>query len=176
MKYSIHLFFILLTFFACKKETNTTSSNSSSSSNKAYIKFKVDGVSYQYNYGSTALDNDVEQMSFTFNNGNTNDISSINMIYDDTKPLGLETYNFIKNSLTTIVWKKISSDKNNNEYFLFPSGGTAGTASVTVTKMKLMPNSTELYAINGTFTAKLYNLNGGSVEITEGEFFNPLTN
>lgn len=180
MKNKILIFFLTLSLFACKKDKNSSSTNNGSSSNnstKAYIKFKADDVQYQFDYGSTFLDNEVKQLGFSFNNGNNNNLSTILMIYDDDEVLGLNTYTFTQNSLNSITFKKSTTDKDNNEYFLFPTGGPKGNATVTVTKMKLLSAPQEnVFAINGTFEGKLYNKNGGSITITEGEFYNPLTN
>jgi hypothetical protein len=180
MKNSIILALLIFGFSACKKDKTTSSTKTNGGGNtntQAYVKFKADGVQYQYNFGTSFLDNEVEQLGFSYNNGNASDLNSLIMIYDDQDPLGLSTYTFKENSMNSIIWKKSSTDKDNNEYFLFPTGGPKGNATVTITKMKLLPGATEnLYTINGTFEGKLYNNNGASIQITEGEFFNPLTN
>ncbi len=178
---NIILALLVLSFAACKKDKTTTPSNNngggSNTNTKAYIKFKADGVQYQFDFGTTFLDNEVEQLGFSYNNGNSNNLATMLMIYDDNEPLGLNTYTFNQNSMNALTFKKSSTDKDNNEYFLFPISGPKGNATVTVTKMKLLPGATEnLYTINGTFEGKLYNNNGASIQITEGEFFNPLTN
>jgi len=179
MKKITFILIVILAFTACKKDKSTTPNNGGGNMNsQSFIKFKADGVQYQFDIGTTFLDNDVEQLGFGYNNGNASDFKSISMIFDDNKPLGVNTYTFVKNSMNSIIFNKSNTDKNNNEYFLYPAGGSSGNASVTVTKMKLDPGASGqlVYYINGTFSAKLYNKNGGSVNITEGEFFEKGTN
>ncbi len=168
---------LLISLYACKKSETPKLNNPGNNPNPttAYVKFKADGVQYQYNFGTSFLDNDVEQLGFSFNNGVSTNLQSIILIYDSPDQLGLRTFNINENNFNSIIFKRISTDLDNNEFFLFQTR-RKGTATVTVTKMKLIPGAPDVYAINGTFSATLYNKNGASIQITEGEFFNPLTN
>ena len=178
MKNLLFGFLLLISFSACNTNETPTPANPGNPNpnpTTAFVKFKVDGVQFQYNLGTTFLDNEVEQLGFSYNDGNGNNQAFIILTYDASSPLGLNTYNLTENGFNNIWFKKSNTDLDNNEYFVHQTGNS-GVGSITITKMKLIPSVPNVYAINGTFSGTLYNRNGASILITEGEFFNPLTN
>jgi len=165
-----------LAFTACKKD-KTTPPNSNAGGNTAtqsYVKFKVNGVQEQFNIGFANISTDIEQMGMTFNNGSSSNMRIISFVMDNIDVNTLKTYEMNDNGYNSLNYTAASGDVSNNLYAPFLAGAPKGNTRITITKIKDAGNNIKF--INGTFSAKLYNKNGGSVDITEGEFFESRTN
>lgn len=174
MKKIIFLILLVLNFTACKKKSESPSTNNSSSSNqKSFVKFKVDGVAYEFNLGLTNLYTDTKQGGFTFNNGNSSNLLSFTSSLDNME-LVPKTYTFSNNGFNNMTLVLDRNNANTGTYKVYNSTGPLGECSFSVTKLKSTGANSS--AINGTFTAKMYNKNGDFITITEGEFYNPQTN
>lgn len=175
MKKLLFIGLALISLSACKKNDN--SSNGITPTTKSYLKMKVDGVAMEFStFGSASMDTSVEQIAFYYVNGSGTSAASVNLVLDDnTMDMNFpRTYVMNNNSVNNLGYFKNNTDPDNNKYYTKVTGGAKGTTTVTVTKVKAL--SAGLIAINGTFTATLYNKAGAKVEITEGEFFDVKTN
>jgi hypothetical protein len=175
MKKMILFATIIIGLASCgKKDNNATTTTTPVPSTKSYLKMKVDGLAMDFSaFGSASMDTSVEQISFNYINSSG---SSVNLVLDDnTMDMNFpRTYVMNNNSVNNMGYFKNNTDPDNNKYYTKVTGGAKGTTTVTVTKVKAL--SSGLIAINGTFTATLYNTAGAKVEITEGEFFDVRTN
>lgn len=175
MKKLLFIGLALISLSACKKSDSSSSGTTPTS--KSYLKMKVDGVSVELNSsistGATMM-SDIQQMGISFNDGNTADLKSASLVMDKVDVTTPQTYTMKANGYNYFNYVKSQSDKDNNSYTVFDNYGHKGSATVTVTKIKDLGGNRK--AINGTFTATMYNKNGASINITEGEFFDVRTN
>lgn len=171
------LTFILIATLAlasCKKDKTTNTNNGGGGTTKSYVKFKANGVQVQYSIGFASISTDIEQMGMTYNNGSQNNMQSIVFALDNIDVSALKTYVMTDNGFNSFSYTAGAGNRDNNIYYSYLTGAPIGSASITITKIKDAGN--DIKFINGTFTAKLYNKNGASMDITEGEFFESRTN
>jgi Na+-transporting NADH:ubiquinone oxidoreductase subunit NqrF len=175
MKKLLFIGLALISLSACKKSDN--SSNGTTPTSKSYLKMKVDGVLVELNSsistGATMM-SDIQQMGISFNDGNTADLRSASFVMDNIDVNTPQTYTMKANGYNYFNYVKSQTDKDNNSYTVFDNYGHKGSATITVTKIKDLGGNRKV--MNGTFTATMYNKNGASISITEGEFFDARTN